>query len=94
MPWKCRQQCYSCNPAPLENKTSGCVPVRRYERLTVSEHGRLAGRSDMMAEIKARGPITCAINATSGLDKCATYHAQRTLPLSVAFGNACGSATR
>ncbi|CAL8465221.1 g4756 [Coccomyxa elongata] len=63
------QQCYSCNPAPLENKTSGCVPVRHYQRLTVSEHGRLSGREDMMAEIKARGPITCAINATSALDK-------------------------
>ncbi len=70
MPFKCRQQCYSCNPAPLENKTSGCVPVRHYQRLTVSEHGRLSGREDMMAEIKARGPITCAINATSALDKC------------------------
>ncbi|KAK9903524.1 hypothetical protein WJX75_008029 [Coccomyxa subellipsoidea] len=63
------QQCYSCDPSPSQNRT--CVPIRDYKRLTVSEHGRLSGRDDMMAEIKARGPITCVINATVSLDK---YH--------------------
>ena len=65
-----RQQCFTCDPAPPYN--GSCFPVADYERLTVSEHGRLAGRSDMMAEIKARGPISCTINATRALDKCAS----------------------
>ncbi|BDA50271.1 Cathepsin Z [Coccomyxa sp. Obi] len=61
------QQCFTCDPAPPYN--GSCFPVTDYERLTVSEHGRLAGRANMMAEIKARGPISCSINATRALDK-------------------------
>ena len=34
----------------------------------VSQHGRVAGRKDMKAEIYARGPISCTISATQGLD--------------------------
>lgn len=66
----CRQQCFTCDTAPPYN--GSCYPVADYERLTVSEHGRLAGRADMMAEIRARGPISCTINATRALDKCAS----------------------
>ncbi len=76
---QCRQQCFTCDPAPPYNGT--CIPVTDYERLTVSEHGRVSGRDEMMAEIKARGPISCPINATAALDKCAdTFN-----PLNVAL---------
>lgn len=34
----------------------------------VSEHGRLSGRHAMMAEIRARGPISCGVDATLALD--------------------------
>jgi cathepsin X len=43
--------------------------VYDYKRLVVSQHGRLKGRQQMKAEIYARGPITCSIYATAGLDK-------------------------
>lgn len=55
-------QCYTCWPG------SGCEPLEEYQRLTVSEHGRIHGRHAMKAEILARGPISCGIDATDGLD--------------------------
>lgn len=56
-------QCFTCWPE------SGCAPVPKYHRLTAVEHGRVSGRDEMMAEIYARGPISCGIDATDGLDK-------------------------
>jgi cathepsin X len=55
-------QCYTCTPM------GGCSPVKTYNRLMVSEHGRIKGREAMMAEIQARGPISCGIDATLKLD--------------------------
>jgi cathepsin X len=56
-------QCYTCVPG-----AGGCSPVKTYNRLMVSEHGRVKGRHAMMAEIQARGPISCGIDATLKLD--------------------------
>lgn len=42
--------------------------LQSYNRLMVSEHGRVTGRDAMMAEIQARGPISCGIDATLKLD--------------------------
>ena len=47
----------------------GCSPIRTYNRLFVAEHGRLAGAHAMKAEIAARGPISCGIDATLALDE-------------------------
>lgn len=62
---KCSQkhQCFTCWPG------EGCKPVAEYDRLVVSEHGRVHGEAHMKAEIYARGPISCGIDATEGLDK-------------------------
>ena len=38
------------------------------DRLVVTEYGAVSGAKDMKAEIKARGPISCSINATTALD--------------------------
>lgn len=57
-----KHQCFTCWPE------SGCKPVADYRRLTVSEHGRVSGAEAMKAEIFARGPISCGIAATDGLD--------------------------
>ena len=53
-----KDQCYTCWPG------AGCQPLTQYNRLTVSEHGRLSGRHQMKAEIFKRGPISCGIMAT------------------------------
>lgn len=55
-------QCFTCWP------DKGCTPVDVYHRLTVSEHGRVSGRAQIMAEVYARGPVSCVIAATEGLD--------------------------
>eukprot|EP00891_Asterochloris_glomerata_P000467 jgi/Astpho2/467/Aster-03513 len=56
-------QCFTCWPG------EGCKAIDDYERLVVSEHGRVSGSDAMKAEIMARGPISCGIDATSNLDK-------------------------
>lgn len=58
-----KHQCYTCWPG------EGCKPLNEYNRLVVAEHGRVAGEKAMMAEIYARGPISCGIDATDALDK-------------------------
>lgn len=57
-----KHQCYTCWPG------EGCKPLDEYKRLTVLEHGRVEGRAAMKAEIFARGPISCGIDATDALD--------------------------
>lgn len=58
-----KHQCFTCDPDGV------CTPVYDYKRLVVSQHGNLKGPHQMKAEIYARGPITCAIYATAGLDR-------------------------
>jgi cathepsin X len=57
-------ECYTCWPGSLK----GCEPVTRYQRMYAKEHGRVSGRKMMKAELFARGPISCEIDATEGLD--------------------------
>lgn len=58
-----QDQCFTCWPG------AGCQPITKYNRLRVSEHGRLSGIHAMKAEILARGPISCGIDATRKLDE-------------------------
>eukprot|EP01025_Chloroclados_australasicus_P021193 TRINITY_DN2222_c0_g1_i1.p2 TRINITY_DN2222_c0_g1~~TRINITY_DN2222_c0_g1_i1.p2 ORF type:complete len:335 (+),score=21.64 TRINITY_DN2222_c0_g1_i1:172-1176(+) len=62
-------QCYSCWPHGM----GGCFAYDKkdYTRLKASEFGRVKGREHMMAEIFARGPIQCSIDATDYL--CLNY---------------------
>lgn len=61
-----KHSCFTC--WPTSDGTSSCKRVKEYNRLTVSEHGRVHGRAQMKAEVFARGPISCEIDATEGLD--------------------------
>ncbi|GBF87788.1 cathepsin Z [Raphidocelis subcapitata] len=58
-----KHQCFTCSP------NGGCTPLFDYSRLVVGEHGLVAGRLEMKAEIYKRGPISCSIEATDELDK-------------------------
>jgi cathepsin X len=62
-----RNSCFTCWPSP--DGTSSCKRIKEYNRLVVAEHGRVQGREAMKAEIYARGPISCEIDATAGLDE-------------------------
>lgn len=46
----------------------GCEPVKTYERMYATEHGRVSGRKMIKAEVFSRGPVSCEIDATEGLD--------------------------
>lgn len=40
-----------------------CVSIDSYPNATVEEYGSISGEQEMMAEIYARGPIACGVNA-------------------------------
>lgn len=63
-------QCKTCWPG-----AGNCKPLRHYRRLLVTEHGRLRGAAAMKAEVMARGPISCGIDATRLLDSHRGTHA-------------------
>lgn len=55
--------CYTCSP------TNGkCSPVSNYITYHVEQYGSVAGEANMMAEIYARGPITCGVAVTAGFE--------------------------
>lgn len=46
-----------------------CAPIKNYRRWKVSDYGPVkGGRDGIKAEIFARGPVSCGIDATAGLD--------------------------
>lgn len=55
----------------MEQSVVGSIAERFWGtwRQVVAEHGRLHGAHAMKAEIFARGPISCGIDATKKLDK-------------------------
>jgi len=54
-------QCGTCNQ-------TGCFPITSFTRWKVSQMGSVSGESGMMAEVFARGPISCSIDATEELE--------------------------
>eukprot|EP01012_Entosiphon_sulcatum_P017860 TRINITY_DN2260_c0_g2_i1.p2 TRINITY_DN2260_c0_g2~~TRINITY_DN2260_c0_g2_i1.p2 ORF type:complete len:287 (-),score=59.40 TRINITY_DN2260_c0_g2_i1:197-1057(-) len=54
--------CETCTP------TGGCSPIQNFTMFKAAEHGTVMGAEKMMAEIYARGPIACGIDATAALE--------------------------
>lgn len=55
-------QCYTCWP-------DKCFALEDYDRLVVKDYGRASGYHAMKKEIFRRGPISCGVAATEGLDQ-------------------------
>jgi len=62
------QKCTPFNQCGTCTRHKGCYVITDYKLWKVSEFGRVSGRKQMMAEIFARGPIACGMDATLTLD--------------------------
>lgn len=49
--------CENCSPG------KGCVQVKTYPKIHITQHSGVSGDSRIMDEISARGPVSCGINA-------------------------------
>ncbi|GMI21872.1 hypothetical protein TeGR_g13013 [Tetraparma gracilis] len=55
----------TCRTCTTFSESGGfCADVDTFPNATVAEYGTVSGESDMMAEIYARGPIACYVNAS------------------------------
>jgi len=54
--------CYTCDPS------GACTAISKYKMIRVSEYGDATGYTKMKAEIYARGPISCGIDASDKLE--------------------------
>jgi len=70
--------CYTCWPDKDEGKPAKCVALADYRKLYSSAVGQVRGPDEMRAEIYARGPVSCGIDATDELEsyKMGTTFAQ------------------
>ncbi len=55
--------CFWTTDAKSGNRTTMCAPILQYPNATVAEYGNVTGVDNMKAEIYARGPIACSVNA-------------------------------
>lgn len=64
------QKCMNCaDPSGVKPGDKGnCWATPKYAVWKVKEHGSVSGADKMKAEIFARGPISCGIDATEKLD--------------------------
>jgi len=57
------QQCMNCAPGKTELTDGECWAVTKFPKWKVSQYGSVSGADKMKAEIYARGPIGCGIDA-------------------------------
>jgi len=62
------QDCSAFNDCGTCPPGGNCTAIRTPTRWMIGDYGSVSGESDMMAEIYARGPISCGIDATDELE--------------------------
>jgi len=62
------QECSPMNACGTCTPNGDCAAIKDYKVYRVGDYGRVSGEHEMMAEIYARGPISCGIDATAKLD--------------------------
>jgi len=60
--------CQTCLPGANTTDAGQCQPVTKFNRWKVSQYGTISGVDQMKAEIYARGPIACGVDATPAMD--------------------------
>jgi cathepsin X len=63
------QDCTSFNQCGTCDPSGNCPSIQKYRHYMVSDYGSVAGVDQMKAEIYARGPISCGIEATSQFEQ-------------------------
>jgi cathepsin X len=61
---KNKPPCYTCSPSGMP----ACTRITEFKKLWVSEFGDASGYAKMKTEIFARGPISCAVDATDKME--------------------------
>ena len=61
---KNKPECYTCSPSGQP----ACKEIKKFKKLRVSEFGTCSGYAKMKAEIFARGPISCGVDATDKME--------------------------
>jgi len=62
------QTCSDFNACGTCDPSGDCVAIKEYKKCTVGDYGLIKGVDQMKAEIFARGPVSCGIEATDGLE--------------------------
>lgn len=63
-----KEVCETCSPAPNNFSPGVCAPVTDFKEWKAAEYGFVSGIDNMKAEIFARGPIACGVDATAKLE--------------------------
>jgi len=62
--WDCSALNVARTCSTFSSMGGRCVGIKKYPNATISEYGQVSGADQMAAEIFARGPISCGIDAS------------------------------